>query len=396
MAYRSVDLNVKVLLATSGLLSLSMGVGYPFLSEYVYAVTGSVLLAGAVASMRSVVCVLSLFMGGYLADLAGRKRLIWAGTLLLGLSQILYSSANTPHGFYLAAVCEGVAYFYFPAFNAMIMDSTRGSRIRVFTLFLIAEHLPYTVSPVLGGYLRDLHGVWGLRLSFNVGGIAILALTAARWMWLSETLQETQAVERGAFLTGWVKSVYSFRHLHPFVKRLVWLRSFLLLNGLSMFNYFAVLYAVRYAGVVSFSEWGLVMALSSASYLAAIPLSKLAEKAKPTPLYSALVFLEATTPLMFLLHAKASLFTSMALLNVCGALTYAIERSLVAHFTGHAMRGKAEGFMSVSYYLGAAIGSLIGGLLYSKNPPLILFSASTLLASGAGLSLIYLRKLPRL
>jgi predicted MFS family arabinose efflux permease len=99
---------------------------------------------------------------------------------------------------------------------------------------------------------------------------------------------------------------------------------------------------------------------------------------------------------MFLFHAKASLFASMALLNVCGALTYAIERSLVAYFIGHSMRGKAEGFMSVSYYLGAAIGSLIGGILYSTHPPLLLFSASTLLALGSGLSLIYLRKLPRL
>ncbi|MBS7628550.1 MFS transporter [Candidatus Bathyarchaeota archaeon] len=144
--------NIMLLLATSALLSLSMGVAYPFLSEYIYSVTSSPLIAGTVASARSVVCVASLMFGGYLSDMVGRKRPIWIGTFLLGLSQLVYALASSTFEFLVAAVCEGFAYFYFPAFNAMIMDSAESGRLpRLFTFALIADHLPYTASPVLGG-----------------------------------------------------------------------------------------------------------------------------------------------------------------------------------------------------------------------------------------------------
>ncbi|MEM3596066.1 MAG: MFS transporter [Candidatus Bathyarchaeia archaeon] len=393
---RGVGSNIMLLLATSALLSLSMGVSYPFLSEYIYSVTSSPLIAGMVASARSVVCVASLMLGGYLSDLVGRKRPIWIGTFLLGLSQLVYAWASTTFEFLAAALCEGFAYFYFPAFNAMMMDSAESSRLpRLFTLALIADHLPYTASPVLGGFLRDLYGLWGLRVGFLFGGVSMLILALVRQLFLTETLKGSLGPS-GAWPSLWRGAVETFRCLDPAVKRLMVLRSLILLNGISMFYYFAVLYAVRYSGVVSFVGWGLITSLSSASYIAAVPLAGVAGRLRPAPLYAFLVFLEASTPLMFLSNLGVMMFVSMALLNLCGALTYAVERTILAQTTGQSIRGRAESLMSISYYISSALGPLIGGYLYSEDPPLMLLLSSALLVAGAPLSYMILKKQPRL
>jgi len=394
--FMGVGSNIRLLLATSALLSLSMGVAYPFLSEYIYSVTSSPLVAGTVASARSVLCVASLMLGGYLSDSVGRKRPICFGTFLLGLSQLVYAWSSTTFEFLAAALCEGLAYFYFPAFNAMMMDSAGSGRLpRLFTLALIADHLPYTASPVLGGFLRDLYGLWGLRVGFIFGGCSMLVLALVRQIFLTETLKKSGGPS-WVWPSLWRGVVETFLGLDPAVRRLMVLRSLFLLNGISMFYYFAVLYAVRYSGVVSFSGWGLITSLSSASYLAAVPLARVAGGLRPAPLYAFLILLEASTPIMFLSNLGFMMFVSMALLNICGALTYAVERTILARTTEPPIRGRAESLMSISYYLSSAIGPLIGGYLYSEDPPLVLIFSSALLFSGAPLSHIILRRQPRL
>ena len=390
-------MNIRVLLFTCGFLSLSMGIAYPFFSEYVYAITDSAVTAGLVASVRGFVCIFSLFFGGHLADVIGRKGPLWAGTFLLGFSQLLYAFARSSESFFIAALFEGIAFFYFPAFTTMLMDSAaRNQLMRVFTLALVAEHLPYTLSPVVGGMLRDSYGVMGLRIGFGFGAGAMLLVGALRFFLLTETLAEPLKFRAGMLKSAMVEVGGSFKKLSPFVAKLFFLRGLILLNGISMFYYFAVLYAVRYAGVVSFAGWGLIMALASASYLLALPLTGVVGRFGSATVYSTLIAVEASVPLMFLSHAMPLLFFAMAVLNVCAALTYALERSFVATLTEPTMRGKAEGFMNVSFYSGAAMGSLVGGWLFSLHPPLLLCMASGLLALGAWLGFMLFRGLPKL
>ena len=374
-----------------------MGIAYPFFSEYVYLITASAPMAGFIASVRGFVCILALFWGGYLADVIGRKGALWIGTLLLGFSQLLYAGAQTSEGLFAAAFCEGIALFYFPAFNAMLMDSAaRTQLMRVFTLALVADHLPYTVSPVIGGVLRDSYGVMGLRLGFGFSGCTMLLLGGVRFWLLTETLRRRLMLRAEMFKKALTDVFKSFKLLDPLLERLIFLRGLVLINGITMFYYFAVLYAVRYAGLVSFTGWGLVMSLASASYLLALPLVGFVGRFRSASIYPGLIAIEALVPLMFLTHEVSALFMAMALLNVCTALTYAFERTFVAKSTEPRMRGKAESFMNVSFYLGAAIGSLVGGFVYAQYPPLLLYLASGLLALGAGLGFMMFRRSPKL
>ena len=389
MGFRGLSRNVKVLLATCAFLSLAMGVSYPYLSEYIYAVVGSALIAGLVASTRNAVCLASILAGGFFADIMGRKKPICYGTLLFGLSQLIYACSNSTAMFFLAALCEGISYSYFPAFNAMIMDSSEDRGLMdIFTLSVIVDHLPYTVAPFIGGVLRDFYGVLGLRIGFCFGGFTMLAMALLRWKLLTETLKEVKGASFKELLKMYARVAGDFQALNSLVKGLVLLRSFVLLVSITMFFYFAVLYAVRYAGIVSFTEWGLILSISSVFYLLAVFFTKAVSKAKPSKSYGLLVLMESISPLLFFLNFKWALLASMAVLNVCGVLTYAIERSYVARVTDQPMRGRAESFMTISFYIGAVIGSFIGGYLFSINPPLLITLSWALLAIGAFLGFI--------
>ncbi len=390
--FQSFHSNVKVLLVSCAFLSLSMGVAYPFLSEYIYSITGCVVVAGIVSSIRSLTCMFFIVLGGFLADSVGRKKPIYVGTFLLGFSQLMYALAEDFPSFILAAVCEGISYFYFPAFNAMIMDSTASNRlVNIFTLALIADHLPYTVAPVLGGFLRDSYGVLGLRFGFIFSGVIMVLIALVRWLFLTETISRIKGFDVKMLFKAYTGIFKDFLGLSFLVRWLVLLRSFVLLFAVSMLYYYAVLYAVRYAGSVSFTGWGLIVAVSSISYLAAPPLANVVSRFKPALPYLFLVFFEGLASLLFLLNTWIAFLASMLLLNICGALTYAIERAAVSRVTEQAMRGRAEGFMNLSFYFGATLGSLIGGYVYSLHPPTLIILTSTLLMVGAFLGFMLLK-----
>ena len=263
-----------------------------------------------------------------MADSVGRKKPIYVGTFLLGFSQLMYGLAGDFPSFVLAAVCEGVLYFYFPAFNAMIMDSTASNRlVNIFTLALVADHLPYAVAPVLGGFLRDSYGVFGLRFGFVFGGVITVLIALVRWLFLTETVGRVKGFDVRMLFKAYTGIFKDFLGLSFLVRWLVLLRSFVLLFAISMFYYYAVLYAVRYAGSISFTGWGLIVAVSSISYLAALPLANIVSRFKPTLPYLFLVFFEGLASLLFLLNTWIVFLASMLLPLMSLALHFFLQPS---------------------------------------------------------------------
>jgi len=373
--------NVKVLLSSAFIVSLSIGISYPYLSEYVYSITGSSIIAGIVPFMVSIIGVPLLVLGGYLADIFGRKRIICFGTILLGLSQFLYSIANDYYWLFIAAFIEGLSYIYFPAFTALIMDSAHKYQlVEVFTLDVILSHTPYMISPVLGGVLRDLYGVSGLRFGFMICSIIALAIALARWLLLSETIETTGDIK--ALVSSMLKINESFNALNLTIKRLIAIRMFIAC-WLSMLFYFTVLYATRYVEIVSFTEWGVISAFSSAFYVLTYPIAKIIKNFKPAKTYSIMVFLESLASILIIQNMKYMLLASMILLNTCGALTYAIERTIITELINQSMRGRVESFMNISFYIGSALGYITGGYLYAYNPQYIFLAAAILLGVGS-------------
>jgi len=373
--------NIRILLSSAFVVSLSVGVSYPYLSEYVYSITGSSIIAGIIPFTVSIIGIPLLAVGGYLADTFGRRRIIFFGTILLGFSQLLYSIANDSYWLFAAAFIEGLSYIYFPAFTALIMDSSRTHQfVEVFTLDVIVSHTPYMVSPILGGVLRDLYGVSGLRVGFMLCSIIVLAIALVRLFSLSETMNTTGDIRDLA--SSILKIGESLNALNSNIRRLIIIRVFLAC-WLSMLFYFTVLYVTRYVRIVSFTEWGLISVSSSVFYILTYPIAKIVKNLKPARTYVFMVLLESLASILIIQNMKYTLLVSMILLNICGALTYAIERAIVAEFTVQSMRGRVESFMNISFYLGSALGYITGGYLYNYNPQYIFLTAAIFLAVGS-------------
>lgn len=383
--------NVRILLITSFFLSLSFGLSYPYLSEYIYGISGYASSVGIVISMRSAISIPALILGGYLSDKVGRKKTMGAGTVLLGIAQLMYASARTLPELLVAAICDGLSAIYFPSINAMIMDTTEQRRLTgIFTLSFIVEHIPYMVTPAAGGYLRDTYGILGLRVSFIVTGLVTIIVGLARLKLLYETLSSPERINARALLDAYRRLPEDFINMRKVVRRLILLRGLCLIAARTMFYYFAVLYATRYTGVLSFTEWGLMRALASAASPISLPLLRLIGRFRLEAIYAHLILVEGLSLAIFMVPNKVAFIASMIPLNVCGALTYAIERSIVAREVEVGMRARAETLMILSFYLGDALGSYVGGLFYAWNPANIFPIASILLIIGSILGFIIL------
>ncbi|MCS7098000.1 MAG: MFS transporter [Candidatus Methanomethyliaceae archaeon] len=377
------------MLITSLLLSSFMGISYPLISEYIYSITYSAIAVGFLSSLRSIFGIFFLILGGFLADSIGRRKPIWIGTIMLGFSHIIYAISNDMGWLILAVILEGFSFFYFPAFSAMIMDSTRGNELmRIFTLVLIVDHLPYSLTPIFGGIIRDSYGIVGLRICFMVSGALMIIIGIIRWKLLLETLIETRSLHAKMLIEPYIKILNNLRELNPLIVKIIALRAFILLSAISMFYSFSIIYAIRYAKVVSFTEWGFVLAISSLFYLAVLPLTKFLKKS----FYPSILFCEGISIAVFLIGTKISILISMILMNIMGAITYSIERTILAETTKQSMRGRGETFMNLSFYFGSFIGGILGGFIYSINPPLLLMSSSMLLIFGSILAFILFRK----
>ncbi|MEM1515200.1 MAG: MFS transporter [Thermoproteota archaeon] len=384
--------NVRILLLTTSIMSLSFGLSYPYLSEYIYGISGSASMIGTIISTRSAVCILALILGGYLGDKLGRKRTTGIGTILLGVAQLIYASALGTQGLFAAAICEGLSAIYFPSFNAIIMDTTAQDHLtRVFTLSFIVEHIPYTLTPVLGGFMRDSYGILGLRWGFVACGVATVIMGLVRVRLLSETISGSGRVNLKILWEAYRSLPRDFLDIKRKVRQLVLLRSFCLITAISIFYYFAVLYATRYTQALSFTEWGLITAIASFFTLLSLPLSNIIGGSRLIPLYSCLIFIEGLAVAVFIIQIKLTIAISIILLNICGAVTYAIERGVIARETERGVRARAETFMILSYYLGDALGSYIGGIVYALYPPIVFPTAFMLLVIGSIFGFITLK-----
>lgn len=389
---RGLHSNIRVLLLTCFFLSLSLGPVQPYLSEYVYSITGSATLVGLIMSLRSVICILALIIGGYIGDALGRRWPIGAGTMLLGAARLIYALAQNAQDLFVAAICDGASAFYFPSFNAMIMDlTTRDRLVSIFILSFVTDHLPHALMPIPGGILRDTYGILGLRLVFGLGGAAGIIIGLVRIRLLSETISGSRGLDLRLLWAAYRGMPESFLRMRPVVQRIILLRGLCLVTAISMFQYFAILYAIRYTQVTSFTEWGLITALASLSLLLPLPLGKYIKQRRMAAAYASLIFICGLAVMAFTIPEKITFMTSMILLNASGAITYAIERSVTAMEIEKDMRARAETLLNLSFYLGDALGSYIGGLAYSWHPPNVFLLASALLMAGSLIGFIILK-----
>jgi len=151
--------NYIVLTLTSAIWNLGYSITETYFSLYVFELGGTESVIGLVSAVASMSYILSLIIGGQLADVYGRKKVLGITTLALGASQVLLALVPNWQSLVLAVIVVNFCWIGEPAFWAMLADSIREEhRGKAYSLFSSVSFLPWVIMPYIGGKIIDVKG----------------------------------------------------------------------------------------------------------------------------------------------------------------------------------------------------------------------------------------------
>lgn len=387
--------NILVLTVCRVLWSASTSIVFPYLSLYIRALGGSPVEVGLINALGLISGMLFYPLGGYIADLRGRVKLIGLATYCYALSNIFYIVAQDWKALAVGQFLHQMLLFYTPAMNALMADSlppdVRGRGFATVRTFPTAIRI---VAPYLGGLLIAYYGggdeglVTAVRLCFTITLLVGLLVATLRLKFLKETL-----VGEGPDL-----SIRDFLRLlresyRNILDSLMWmprsLRFIVLLEVVesffvSMAAPFWILYAKDVVGLTAL-DWGTLMLISGICGLVlSLPLGFLVDRFGARPMILLSLSLAPISVLLFLL--LSSFWGAAATLMLLSVVNTAISPSfstIIANIIPRERRGRlyallGERGINISsgrfwgggflLFLPASIGSLIGGYLYGIDP----------------------------
>ena len=397
--------NYLVLTLTSTLWGIPTSICNTYFSLYIFGLGGTEVVIGLITALGSATFVVFAIIGGHIADLHGRKKLIGIMTLILGSSQFLMAFAPNWQFLAIAVIVTNVCWIFEPAFWAMLADSIdKQKRGTAFAFYSCLSFLPWTVMPFIGGYFIDIYGVLPVMKGAYVGLAAVGVIAGViRLSMLAETIsfQPEKAGEQ-----------YSIRKLGKLVKdsfrghleTWLWMpHSALALTAsyiLWAFQYgFVVPYWIVYAeeiiGVTS-TQWGIITAAGSAISI----VSKILLVGKLLDRFSRRKILLATTALdvfTYLLFIHCRLFTQVLTLWIAGSFIWSFYdptySSLEADLIPEERRGRAFAAFGVAWSACVVPASLIGGFIYERvNPELSFIAASVSVMLCFVLTALFIRQ----
>jgi DHA1 family tetracycline resistance protein-like MFS transporter len=381
--------NYLVLTLTSTLWGIPTSICNTYFSLYVFGLGGTEITIGSIFALGSATFVVFAIIGGHIADLYGRKKLVSLMTVILGLSQFLIALAPNWQFLSLAIIITNICWIFEPALWAILADSiNEQKRGTAFAFYSCLSFLPWAIMPSIGGYLIDIHGIL-VVMRWAYISLAIVGVIAGviRLFMLTETIspRNRQVGEKYSLkeLGKLVKD--SFReHLQTWL----WMpHSALALTAsyiLWAFEYgfvepYWIVYAEKIIGVTS-TQWGIITAAGSAISIT----SKILLVGKLLDKFSRRKILLATTAsdiFTYLLFIRCGMFVQVLALWIMGSFIWSFYdptySSLEADLIPEERRGRVFAAFGVAWSAFSVPASLIGGFVYERvNPELSFVIAS--------------------
>ena len=261
--------NAWILTATSAIWSIGASMANPYQSVYFASLGAAPFQIGLLVAYGTGVTALSLLVGGYVADVWGRRRVVVIFSWVSVASAFVYFVIGSPLLILLPLTLASVASFYTPAFNSIMMDSIEPEdRIQGFAVFSAINTIPSTFAPTIGGLLIGYFGTNpGLRLCYLSSGLFGILGVGLRSIKLSETYVVESAPGRKSFSShlrdSFVDGIWAIRQSGPIVKRLL-LYVTLAGIGTGFTSPYVSIYVVDYLGINALS-YSVVVDLAGAS-----------------------------------------------------------------------------------------------------------------------------------
>lgn len=349
--------------------------------------------------LSTVSIVLSRLLGGYLADLLGRKKLVVILTYLYSSTYLLFYFATTWWDVLWIEIFASILLLYQPALWAIVADSLPMKvRGRGYAFINLIPSFMTIFSPMIALFFLGMSNgdlVGAQKLMF-LSAFLTGAITATfRALFLRETLKVSgDKTVRGGFSQVFSEYGYSIRYIFRNMKVLVVVYALLAIStGLSFLSQYYALFYLE----ITLDTWGYVIFYGNvASFIATVIAGYLADKAGRkisllTGIISNLMGLVA-----FVLAPMGN--KAVGYLLFWSILTYigfgffmnafqAIETDLIPK----ELRGRCFAIISLIWDLTLAISQLVSGFLYENISPVTPFMISIIVAA---ITVIFAFKVP--
>jgi len=361
--------NYGVILVTTTLHFMGRQLGAPMLSRYAEVLGARPEQIGLLYLASASSYSISQPLGGYFADRYGRKKIIVALTTAHAIAYLMYVMATDWRHLLVALATIGFICMYFPALSAITADSIPPEmRGTCYALLRLTPRLAGMASLAISSYLIAKYGLeWGIRIGYIIAFSLMLVNASIRGFLLKETYEGRKDLRLSDMIVGGVKGV----------KKLGWTMFWLVICAsfislaVGLKGAYYVLYAVHIVGVKD-HEWPLIVLLgTSLSLLMSMISGRVADKlgrvnailmaCAPYYIGLSLFLLSRSSPMVAIGYSLV--VSSIAMVDPCFS-------ALEADLTPKGMRGEVMAMMNLAWFLPTAVGALIGGHLYSREPHL--------------------------
>lgn len=386
-----------ILALSATIWSIGSSVVNPYQSMYFFALGANSLFIGYLLAMGSAVTALMQLLGGYVADVWGRRKVIIIFSFLSAATAFVYIFVEQYQLLVIPIMLGSIAGVYGPAFSAMLTESMQPElRARGIASFTLVTSLPSIFCPFIGGLLMHRLGtLGGLRFAFFVSGILGIIGVSYRALKLKETYSGSKAEKAKGlfqFTSDFIKNTtYVLKNASNGAKKLL-IYSIMVSIGTGMTVPYTSLYLVGALGLQP-EFYGLLTSLAGLiSVLLLLPATRIVEK---VGLRKSAIYASLSIPLNQLIFVRSKGTDDFVAWSVLGGASTALLgpslTALQANLSPQEMRGRLMALFSVFSLITAIPAQILGGYLYNSWGQLIPFLASIPAFISATLTLTRIR-----
>ena len=312
---------------------------------------------------------------GMLSDRFGRLPIIYIGLLIFAAGSVVAGMSDSVWGVIAGRILQGAGAIS-AAVMALLSDLTREQhRTKAMAMIGISIGISFAVAMVVGPLVTrgfGLSGLFWFTAVMALLGMVIIALTVPK------PVQQVRTREAGV-----AKAALATTLRNPALLRLDF--GIFVLHALLMASFVALpLALVEQGGLPKEEHWWVYLIALFVGFFAMLPFIIYSEKKRQMKR----VFVGAVAVLM-LTELFLWLVADSLTLLVIGTLAFftafnfleASLPSLISKVAPAGAKGTAMGVYSTSQFLGAALGGMLGGWLFSVGGASLVFAGCTALAA---------------
>lgn len=197
------DRRIWVLFYGRIVIATGFSMAIPFVSLYFHNSLGlDMALVGLILLVVSLIGAIGQIVGGEIADMFGRRRimsfaLIWRSAAFLLIAAAIATGSSFIVIAGLLAMSSFGGSLFEPASNAMVADVTEGPRrLEAYGFLRVGQNLGWAAGPLIGGVLTIWFDFWVL---FLIGALITMTMSVFFYLNIQESLRKGQTRDRFRF-----------------------------------------------------------------------------------------------------------------------------------------------------------------------------------------------------